>query len=68
MTFDLAFDLSGQIQSQWIGYRISSTNYVNTLIKMIADDSWLPWADYITMAFGLAFDLQFDLEGQMPGS
>ena len=67
MAFDLAFDLRGQIQGQGTGYRISSSNYVSTRNIMIANDSWLNWADYTTMTFGLAFDLQFDLEDQMAG-
>ena len=34
---------------------------------MIANDGYLPWVDYTTMTFGLAFEIQFDFEGQVPG-
>ena len=64
---DLTFDLQGEIQGQGTGYRISLTNYISTLTKIIANDSWLPWSAYTTITFGLAFDIQFDLEDQISG-
>ena len=66
MTFDLAFELKGQIQDQGTGYWISSQSYVSTLTKTVSSDSQPFSAAHTTMTSDPALDLQSQIEGQMP--